>query len=291
MVYFYCSTVDRISEADVIIIGIPDESKSHARRKGTSKAPDILRIASNESQFFERQGKIIPICPLRGSIGNKGILDYGNIKREDLYHLIFDLVSNKKIPVIIGGDHSVTTIALQAIGDVYGKIGLLYFDAHPDFVSSTRNYYGSVLTDSSSSIDFAKSMLIGTRAAEPEELENIDKARLEVVSPMDIRETGILKIGERIRTKNSNNNKKYISIDLDCLDPAFAPGVSLPSPCGLSSIDLIYLIKLAVETGIIGIDIVELSPDFDINNITAYLAARILLESIASIKLNYGAKT
>ena len=291
MVYFYCSTVDRISEADVIIIGIPDESKSHARRKGTSKAPDVLRIASNESQFFERQGKIIPICPLRGSIGNKGILDYGNIKREDLYHLIFDLVSNKKIPVIIGGDHSVTTIALQAIGDVYGKIGLLYFDAHPDFVSSTRNYYGSVLTDSSSSIDFAKSMLIGTRAAEPEELENIDKARLEVVSPMDIRETGILKIGERIRTKNSNNNKKYISIDLDCLDPAFAPGVSLPSPCGLSSIDLIYLIKLAVETGIIGIDIVELSPDFDINNITAYLAARILLESIASIKLNYGAKT
>jgi agmatinase len=290
MVYFYCSTVDRISEADVIIIGIPDESKSHARRKGTSKAPDILRIASNESQFFEREGKIIPICPLRGSIGNKGILDYGNIKREDLYDLIFDIVSNKKIPVIIGGDHSVTTIALQAIGDVYGKIGLLYFDAHPDFVSSTRNYYGSVLTDSSSSIDFAKSMLIGTRAAEPEELENIDKARLEVITPMDIRETGILKIGERIRSKN-NNNKKYISIDLDCLDPAFAPGVSLPSPCGVSSIDLIYLIKLAVETGIIGMDIVELSPDFDINNITAYLAARILLESIASITLSYGPKT
>ena len=291
MVYFYCSTVDRISEADVIIIGIPDESKSHARRKGTSKAPDILRIASNESLFFEREGKIIPICPLRGSIGNKGILDYGNIRREDLYHLIFDLVSNKKIPIIIGGDHSVTTIALEAIGDIYGKIGLLYFDAHPDFVSSSRNYYGSVLTDSSSSIDFAKSMLIGTRAAEPEELENIDKARLEVITPMDIRETGILKVGDRIRSKNSNNNKKYISIDLDCLDPAFAPGVSLPSPCGLSTIDLIYLIKLAVETGIIGIDIVELSPDFDINNNTAYLAARILLESIASIKLNYSPKT
>ena len=287
MVHFYYSTVDRISAADVVIIGVPDESKSHARRKGTSKAPDILRIASNESLFFEREGKIIPICPLRGSIGNKGILDYGNIRREDLYHLIFNLVSNKKIPIILGGDHSVTTIALEAIGDIYGKIGLLYFDAHPDFVSSTRNYYGSVLTDSSSSIDFANSMLIGTRAAEPEELENIDQARLEVITPMDIRENGILKIGERIRSKNSNNNnKKYISIDLDCLDPAFAPGVSLPSPCGLSTIDLIYLIKLAVETGIIGIDIVELSPDFDINNITAYLAARILLESIASIKLS-----
>ena len=65
----------------------------------------------------------------------------------------------------------------------------------------------------------------------------------------------------------------------------------MPSPCGLSSIDLIYLVKLAVATGIIGIDIVELSPDFDINNITAYLAARILLESIASMKINHGSKT
>jgi agmatinase len=210
--------------------------------------------------------------------------------REDLYQLIFDLVSNKKIPIVIGGDHSITTITLQAIGDLYGKIELLYFDAHPDFVSSARNYYGSVLTDSLGSIDFEKSMLIGTRAAEAEELENAYKAGLEVITPLDIQELGILKISDKIISKN-NNGKKFISIDLDCLDPAFAPGVSLPSPCGLSSIDLIYLVKLAVSTGIIGIDIVELSPDFDINNITAYLAARILLESIASVKINNSNKT
>jgi len=106
--------------------------------------------------------------------------------------LIFDLVSIKKIPIVIGGDHSVTTIALKAIGDVYGKIGLFYFDAHPDFVSSTRDYYGSVLSDSSSSINFRKSTLIGTRAAEPEELENADKVGLEVITPMDIKNTFLL---------------------------------------------------------------------------------------------------
>ncbi|MBA3284099.1 MAG: arginase family protein, partial [Nitrosopumilus sp.] len=78
---------------------------------------------------------------------------------------------------------------------------------------------------------------------------------------------------------------RYISIDLDCLDPAFAPGVSVPSPCGLSSIDLICLLKLAISSGIVGLDIVEFSPDFDVNNITASLVARILLESIASIKM------
>lgn len=282
MVHFYRSTADTIADADIVLIGVPDESKSHAKRKGTYKGPDILRLASNESEFFRREGKIIPISPMRGSLDNKRVLDVGDVKREDLYQLTFDLVSNKKIPIIIGGDHSITTVALQAIGDALGKIGLLYFDAHPDFVSSTRNYYGSILTDSTESIDFKKSMLIGTRAAEPEELENAAKVGLEIITPMDIAELGILKIAERFMSRTSD--KKYISIDLDCLDPAFAPGVSVPSPGGLSSVDLIYLLKQAVGNGIVGIDIVELSPDFDVNNITAYLAARILLELLASIK-------
>jgi agmatinase len=282
MVRLYHSTVDGISEADIVIIGIADESKSHAKRKGTSKGPDIIRIASNDSDFFERDGKIIPICPMNGYINNKKIFDDGNIQRQDLYQLIFDLVSIKKIPIIIGGDHSITTIALQAINDSFGKVGLLYFDAHPDFVSSTTDYYGSVLTDSSNCIDYEKSLLIGTRSAELEELRNAYNVGLEVVTPIDIAEQGIGNIADRIKCRN-NNGRRYISIDLDCLDPAFAPGVSVPSPCGISSIDLIYLSKLAISSGIVGLDVVEFTPDFDINNITASLAARILLESIASI--------
>jgi agmatinase len=282
MVHFYRSTTDTVADANIVLIGVPDESKSHAKRKGTNKGPDILRLASNESDFFKREGKILPICPMRGSLDNKRVLDAGNVNRADLYQLIFDLVSNKKIPIVIGGDHSITTVALQAIGDALGKIGLLYFDAHPDFVSSTRDYYGSILTDSTQSLDFKKSMLIGIRAAEPEEIENAAKVGLDIVTPMDIAEVGVLKIAERFMSRMSD--KKYVSVDLDCLDPAFAPGVSVPTPGGLSSIDLIYLLKQAVGSGIIGIDIVELSPDFDVNSITAYLAARILLECMASIK-------
>ena len=285
MVSLYHSNIDSISEADIVIIGVPDESKSHARRKGTSKGPDIIRIASNESDFFERDGKVIPICPMRGCFDSKKILDYGNIKRENLYQLIFDLVSSKKIPIILGGDHSITTIALKAIEDFFGKVGLLYFDAHPDFVSSTTDYYGSVITDSNKCIDFDQSMMIGIRSAEPEELVNAGKTNLELFTPIDVNELGISKIADRVKSKD-NKGKRYISVDLDCLDPAFAPGVSVPSPCGLSSIDLICLLKIAISSGIVGLDIVEFSPDFDVNNITASLVARILLESIASIKMS-----
>ena len=286
MVRLYQSNARSAFEAEVVIVGVPDESKSHAKRKGASRGPDSLRQASNESGFFERNGKLIPVCPTLGKISNKLIFDYGNIPRENLLKLITDLVANNKIPIVIGGDHSITSTVLQATGDIHGKLGLFYFDAHPDFVSSTTDYYGSVLTDSSRWIDFSKSMLIGTRAAEPEELENAESVGLEVITPIDVAKLGISQVANKLQAKRYNN-KRYVSIDLDCADPAYAPGVSLPSPCGLSSIDLIYLVKLVVNSGIVGIDIVELSPDFDLNNMTANLAARILLESIASINISY----
>ncbi|HET9357564.1 MAG TPA: arginase family protein [Nitrososphaeraceae archaeon] len=286
MVRLYQSNARSAFEADVVIVGVPDESKSHAKRKGASKGPDSLRQASNESGFFERNGKLIPVCPILGNISNKLIFDYGNIPKENLQKLITDLVANHKIPIVIGGDHSITSTVLQATGDIHGKLGLFYFDAHPDFVSSTTEYYGSVLTDSSRWIDFSQSMLIGTRAAEPEELENAETVGLEVITPIDVAKLGISRVANKLQAKGYNN-KRYVSIDLDCADPAYAPGVSLPSSCGLSSIDLVYLVKLVVNSGVVGIDIVELSPDFDLNNMTANLAARILLESIASINISY----
>ena len=286
MVVFTYSNVKEVSKAEIVIIGVPDETKSHSKRKGASKGPDVLRKVTNESNFFERDGNIIPICPMRGNLNEKYIFDYGNVTREELYRIVFHLVLNNKIPIVIGGDHSITTIILQAIGDSIGKIGMLYFDAHPDFVSSTTDYYGSVLTDSTEWIDFNESLLIGTRSAETEELENAQRYEVEIVTPLDINENGISRIMEKVKSKY-NRRRKYISIDLDCLDPAYAPGVSVPSAGGISSIDLITLIKQAVSLGIVGMDIVELSPDFDVNNMTSLLTSRILLESIASIKSSH----
>ena len=281
MIKFFRSTVETLSDADIVLLGVPDESRSHARRKGTSRGPDTIRIASNETEFFEREGKIIPTNAMRGKLLDKKILDLGNAGREQLPGIIFDIISRGKMPIIIGGDHSITTIALRQIGKMLGKISLFYFDAHPDFVSSTNNYYGSIMTDSAEFINFKNSMLIGTRAAEAEEIDNATKAGLEIITPMDLAELGPSKLARRL--DNKTGHKKYISIDLDCVDPAFAPGVSVPCPGGISSTNLIYLVKRAVQSGIIAMDIVELCPDFDLNNITACLAAKIISESIASI--------
>jgi agmatinase len=285
MIRLHRSNADTMKDVDIVVIGVPDESNSHAKRKGTSRAPDVLRIASNDYEFFERGGKLIPTCPMVGTLNRKCIFDAGNIPdKHRLRELVTDITLQGKLPIMIGGDHSLSTEAIQAVSSAIGKkLSLLYFDAHPDFVSSTTNYYGSVLTDTTQSLNFRKSMLIGTRAAEPEELENAKKVGLRIINPLEIAELGVKRVAQMIRARTRGSNV-YVSVDLDCLDPAFAPGVSVPSPGGLSSIDLIYLLNKTISTGnVVAIDIVELAPDYDINNTTAMLAARIMSECIASV--------
>ena len=125
--------------------------------------------------------------------------------------------------------------------------------------------------------------LIGTRAAEPEEIENARNAGLRIVNPLDIAELGVKRVAQLINARTARS-KIYISVDLDCVDPASAPGVSVPSPAGVAANDLIYLLNKVISYGnVVGIDIVELTPDYDINGMTAMLAARILSECIASV--------
>jgi agmatinase len=283
MVRLRRSNVDSMQDADIVVIGVPDESRSHARRKGTSKAPDVLRMASNESEFFERGGRLIPTCPMRGTLEGKRVFDAGNVaSRHDLRKIVSEVASAGKLPIIIGGDHSLTTETIKVLS-ASKKLSLLYFDAHPDFVSSARDYYGSVLRDSAQSLNFRKSMLIGTRAAEPEELENASKSGLKIVNPLDVAERGVKRVAQTIKALTAGS-RIYISVDLDCVDPASAPGVSVPSPAGLSAVDLIYLLKQVISGGnVVGLDIVELAPDYDVNGMTATLAARILSECIASV--------
>lgn len=282
---FPLANVNSISEAEIALVLVADESKSLATRKGTDQGPKAMRYAFENSEVFKREGKTILICPMRNNYLNKKILDLGFTSRNDLYSLICELVTNKIIPVVIGGDHSVTSIAIDAISATLGKIGLVYFDAHPDFVSSKTDYYGSVITDSLDRLEEDNVTFVGTRAAELEEVDNINRSGFQVITPLDILEEGINKIIDKICKRNTT--RKYVSIDLDCLDPAYAPGVSVPTPCGLTSVELTCLVKHAVSTGIVGMDIVELCPKYDVNDITASLAARLLSESVASMRSGY----
>jgi len=272
------ANTDNFEESEFVVIGIPDESQSHALRKGTEEAPDKIRQISNIRDSFERNGKTSLGRPFQGS--EKKVHDMGNINRDLIENIYGKISESSKIPISIGGDHSISRQIINTIGKKYEKISLVYFDAHPDFVSSTTNYYGSVVNDVLSNIEIESSVQIGIRTPEQEELDNIKKWNLEIITPFDIQEQGIKKIANSIWSKLGD--KVYVSFDMDCIDPAYAPGVSVPVPMGLNSIDAVYLLKEIAKKGIIGMDIMEVCPSFDVKDRTSHLASRIISEVLYS---------
>jgi len=268
-------------EAEIVIVGIPDESQSHALRQGTEEAPRRIREISNVRDSYTRNGKRSLGLPLHGNV--KKVHDIGNISRAEIDNLYYKIAEQKKIPISMGGDHSISRQIIKSLSNKLGKISLIYFDAHPDLVSSTTNYYGSVFYDVLPNINIESSIQIGTRTPEKEELDNINKYNIKVISPFEIQEKGIKKISDSILDTLGNN--VYISFDMDCIDPAFAPGVSVPVPFGLNSVDAIYLLNKIVEKGIVGMDIMEVCPRYDVNDRTSHLASRMISEIIFSINL------
>ena len=272
------ANTNNFEESEFVVIGIPDESQSHALRKGTEEAPLRIRQISNLRDSFERNGKISLGRPFQGS--EKKVHDMGNINRMQIENVYDKIFGSSKIPISIGGDHSITRQIINTIAKKHGKISLVYFDAHPDFVSSMTNYYGSIVNDVLSNIEISSSVEIGIRTPEQEELDNIKKFNLKVITPLDILEQGIKQVADSVLSKLGDN--VYVSFDMDCVDPAYAPGVSVPVPMGLSSTDAVYLLKEIAKKGIIGMDIMEVCPSFDVKDRTSHLASRIISEVLYS---------
>jgi len=269
-------------DSDIVIVGIPDESGSHSYSDGTSKAPDTIRRISNERDIYI-EGKLRCLAlPTKGP-SNTQVHDYGNIKKQQIPE-VFDRISfASKIPISIGGDHSNTAKILKALAKKHAPISLAYFDAHPDFVSHTKNYYGSIITDSLDYLDIKSSIVIGARTPEQEEVDNIKKHGLRVITPFDIIEKGVKQITKVILDTIKKN--AYVSLDMDCLDPSYAPGVSVPVPIGLESQDVTYMIKKIAQRGIIGFDVMEVCPNNDLNDVTSHLASRLIGEVVSSCKI------
>jgi len=272
------ANTDDFDQSEFVVIGIPDESQSHALRKGTEEAPFKIRQISNLRDTFERNGKISLGRPFQGS--EKKVHDFGNISRSQIENVYDKITASSKIPISIGGDHSISSQIINTMAKRYGKVSLVYFDAHPDFVSSETNYYGSVVNDILSNIEIDSSVEIGIRTSEQEELDNIKNFNLEVITPFDMREQGIKQVANSVL--NRLGDKVYVSFDMDCVDPAYAPGVSVPVPMGLSSTDAVYLLREIAKKGIVGMDVMEVCPSFDVKDRTSHLASRIISEVLYS---------
>ena len=273
----------KYEDADFVIFGVPND-KGSRYRKGSKDAPNSIRRYVNKNEIGEViLGKNISLFGTGTKKFSAKTTDVGNVKIGEEEAMAKKIHADKKIPVVIGGDHSVTYRIIKGM-NIKGNWGVLYFDAHPDLISSRGSYFGSVMNDISKLRGFSpkESIIIGMRTPEEEELDNIKKLGIHVITPVDIERLGVREILKKI--KETLGKRIYLSIDMDVIDPAFAPGVTEPEPAGILPNQLLIIAKEIAKEGVLGFDLMEICPKYDIQNTTQYLAYRIILEIISSMQ-------
>lgn len=270
-------------EADVVVFGVADEKGSRALRAGSSGGPDAARKAAFEKDMvFRRQGPSVMHPEMQFS--PERAFDAGNILKKEVYKFVRGNALEQRAVGCIGGDHSITYEICRGIASETDGFGFVYMDAHPDMIGSAGRYYGSVAHDllKLKNVDAGSSFIIGTRASETEELENIRDSGVNVVTSEQIFKEGIGISLKRVVKKLHRN--AYLSVDLDVMDPAFAPGVSTEVPGGLSSRELFYAVSVIGKGVSLGFDVMELNPKYDCGGHTAHVAALLLMRMASVIK-------
>jgi len=125
-------------------------------------------------------------------------------------------------------------------------------------------------------------MEVGIRAFSKPELDYCHHSGLQIITPQDIRKNPLDKTGQRIRTFLSGFAHSYLTVDIDVLDPAYAPGVGNPEPDGITTDELLTLVQAAMNRNTMGLDLVEVSPQLDSGQTTA-VGAKVIFEAIAAL--------
>lgn len=275
-------------EAKLCIMGVPFDN-AVSLNKGASKAPETIRNLSIDMSDVTEEWIAI----------KEGILyDTGDIPVDLQWERYFERVENEayklmktdKFCLFIGGDHSVTIPLHKAFGKYQRegkadrKIGIIHFDAHFDLCHEYDGHKWSHACTEARSLEDVISgedlLFTGIRVAEVDELKKLEQnPGITVIRAVDVHNDGAEKTFRKIKETFNGYEAIYLTIDIDVLDPAFAPGTGTPVSGGLTSVQLVYLFKkMMEELPIKAMDIVEVAPDLDVNNVTSWAALRIIQE-------------
>ncbi|MEP5611350.1 MAG: agmatinase [Cyclobacteriaceae bacterium] len=255
---------------NIILQGIQFDEKSSFQR-GPVKAPALIREAlySDSANMFTEDLKDVSAM----SIDDKG--DFEIEEYFDIEAITGRNLSDEGKLLTLGGDHSITYPLIKAHHAKYPVLDILHIDAHGDLydeLNGDKYSHGCPFARIMENGLAANLVQVGIRTLTQHQKEQAEKFKVEIHQMKDLDLSKIRKF----------ENPLYISLDMDAFDPAFAPGVSHHEPGGLSSRQVIDLIQ-NLDAEIIGADIVEYNPDKDFQNMTAYLAAKMMKEILAKM--------
>ena len=289
--YPYQPDWDKI-EADIAILGAPFDCGSQWR-SGSRMGPRGVREASTLYSFghdgaYDHEDDIVYLKSDSTiiDIGDADIIHTDTLSSHtNIEYGVRKILSSNAIPIVIGGDHSVNIPCINAFSDSE-PFHLIQIDAHLDFVDERHGVkygHGNPMRRAAEKSYVSGLTQIGIRnvsSTAKEGYEDAKKMGSNIISVRQFRELGVSKIINQI----PNNIPYYVTIDIDAFDPSIASGTGTPSHGGFLYYEILELIDLIAQKGrIIGMDLVEVAPDYDVTTSTTTLAAQLLLNSIGRI--------
>ena len=284
--------VSTAEAADFAVIGVPFDT-GVTFRAGARFGPEAIR---SNSVILKPYNIALDIDIFNYCSG----YDYGDLPIvpgyiEDSYQKIekglLPLLNRGIIPVLLGGDHSITLAELRAVAKKHGPVALIQFDSHTDTMDSyfgRRYNHGTPFRRAVEEglIDPDHSIQVGIRGSvySKEDLIVSKELGLEMVTAVEIQQIGISEIIQRIHDR-VKTAKAFVTFDIDFVDAAYAPGTGTPEVGGVTSVEALQAIRGLKGLNLIGFDLVEVLPAHDPTHVTAFLAATVAYEFISLIAL------
>src|SRR3954467_12341444 len=287
-----------VGAADVVVVGAPwDGGTSH--RAGTRFGPQAIR----QTDYLPHDGSRPHLALRVDGLQDLRVLDAGDVEmppgeqersRQNLEEAVYAIASQGAIPLVLGGDHSITlpdaTAVARHLG--FGRVSMIHFDAHADtgdieFGSLYGHGQPMRRLIESGALRGDRFLQMGLRGYWP------GPETMKWMGDQDMRSYEMTEIGKRgldacldetFEIAMDGCDAVFLSVDIDVCDPGHAPGTGTPEPGGLTSRELLDAVRrICRELPVAGIDVVEVSPPYDHAEITAYLANRVVLEALSAI--------
>jgi len=280
-----CPATRDLSLADAAIVGVPMDM-AVLYRSGARFGPRAIRDASGQLRPHHWD-----LARLEPPFDKLRVVDYGDLEtfpgyiEQSINHIqaaLAPIVEADVFPVVLGGDHSTTLPVLRALAARQGTLSLVHFDAQPDFWPGEPGrpyHHGTVFRRAAEEglIDPASSVQVGIRGSiSASAVPDARAAGFHLITADEFARQGVRASLEAIHRLASL--PVYVSLDIDSVDPAFAPGTGTPEVAGLTSREIMGLVRGLRGLPLVGFDIVEVCPAYDSGEITALLAANLVYE-------------
>jgi agmatinase len=287
--------IEDVPRADIAVVGIPFDS-GVSFRPGARFGPSHVRESSRLLRPYNPAQDVSPFAAVQvvdaGDIpANPFDIDAAVAEIETAATALGDQVDRI---VTVGGDHTVALPLLRAVTMKHGPVAVLHFDAHLD---TWDTYFGAPVTHGTpfrraseeGLIDLTASCHVGTRGPlySKQDLDDDERLGFSIVSSVDIEVDGIEAAIERMR-RRIGDRPVYISIDIDVLDPAHAPGTGTPEAGGMTSRELLRMLRALADRNIVGADVVEVSPAYDHAQVTGIAASHVVYELVSLMAAQLG---